>query len=454
MAAAKRRNADHSGRLTITQDLHDALVIYGLGQPESPVKLMTLSAQEALTTRAIRNARVILGGIAAEPQRLTEKLKLLNRRFVALMLEQLEVDGSTQEYLGYSRVVDEDSVWTLMMLRHALQYGGLIRVRSGKLQVTSRGRELQAVERAGELYGVILEALLTRVNLAMRDGYPEDSAMQDHIPFALFRLGTSIREPLPLFAFADRMPHDEDVWSSEPISGELLGLHAMRALHGGLTVRILRPLQEFGLIDCEQDASGSGFPRRGCSREELASWFNRHGDRCWNLTPLFDHVIALEVDGRLVSLEQVDTPQPVVTLFPPECVMSLEEAIGTFTEIAIQQEGLSAEVVGLAMTMLEIAVVSDTDEYADETPVEQAIVKMPMVVRMNVKRVDSIKHAALVALFSAVFSAFARWAEEIGQARYRISRSALMRLEPLDILDAENSAYPGVVGEFGAPWLN
>ncbi len=428
--------------------------MYGLGQPESPVKLTTLSVEEALTTRAVRNARVILGGIAAEPQRLTEKLKLLNRRFVTLMLEQLELDERTQGYLSWARVVDEDGVWSLMMLRLALQYGGLILVRGGKVQVTSRGRELLAVERAGELHRVLFETLFTQVNLALMDGYPEDSAMQDHMPFALFRLGTAIREPLPLSVFADRMPHEEELWPAEPTRGGLPGLHAMGDLYAGITMRVLEPLREFGLIDCGDSINGYASLGHGGSEADVVAWFNRNGDRRWSLTPLFDKAIAFEVDGRLVPFERLDAPRPVARPFPPEHVMSLKEAIDAFIAQAVGQDGRSAEALAIAMAILEVAAAFDSHESTDETPVEKSLGQMSALVQVNANRVDSSKHPEQIAVLAAAFSAFAIWAEEIGQARFRISRRAVMRMEPWVLLDVEESQSAGAAGGVGDPRLN
>ena len=420
---------NRKARFEVTPALMRALLEFDLTAKGSPILLTPLGARDALSTRVVRNARIMLAAIAEEPQRLTEKLGLLNRKFVTRMFDELELPEGLRRDRSYSRVLDEDGVRPMMWLRLALEFAEFTEVRSGRVHATERGRELLAEERAGEMHLELYLSVAREVNMAAFDSYPQDDEMLGHMPFVLFRLGTLLRKPLALTAFAERLPHDDDLWVvSQPVNFE--GVDPVRELATAFTIRVLEPLAEFGLLTSDDPMDGSTWPGRDATREEYVAWFNRDANRRWELTPLFDRFIAIRVDGTRVSLSAVDAPVPVEQPFPPTHVMGLSEAIDAFILTAGGGADTgTADALGDMLAILELAAQFAHCLDGDHTPVEHAVTLMPQAVGVVVRRKKSRDREIKTSLLAATFSAFALWAEDEGQARYRHTRKAVMQLE-------------------------
>jgi hypothetical protein len=230
-----------------------------------------LPLAELRGSRILVNARIFLKSVLDAGHVKATVANNLNRAFVHRMLEQLHFGpGFVEDVRRVCKVINEMDVWPLHILRVNLQMARLIARRKGKFVATRKGRELQSEARAGQLYELLFRTFFHTFNLAYLDRLADAYGFQHMIGVSLYALsrcandweGTqrltsvlvhpAVRESLP-----PRWQDREPVWLARS--------------------RLLRPLEDFGLIE-----------RRVVGRY----WFDELDEI--RKTPLFDRFLEFD----------------------------------------------------------------------------------------------------------------------------------------------------------------
>ena len=413
--------ADRPG-IPVSREALKVLASYPLGAEQSPLELQKLSDEEAQSTRMVRNAQLMLEALAQSPQPLTKKLGLLNRRFVRQMVEELEFPDDLVGPWATRGTLDEDQVWLILALRHVLRIAGLARTLHGKVLITKKGERLRDPRHASELYDLLFSTYFLRFNIASADMYHDDDAMQDHIAFTLFRLGTLLREPTPLAAITDKLPRDEAVWAGGHLLSEF-GINPDWQLHDALTRRVLIPLAEFGLLDYEPPPTDDGRP---------AIWLHRVESIRWVVTALFDRLVRLRIDDRLVDLAHVEPPRPVRTREPvgPTQWMSLSESIERFLRDMSGYDLRLATMLEGPLTLFEhSAGFQPLVSSDDKSPVERAISAIPWTINIAQRSFARRGRGELEPLATAL-TLYVVWCIDEGQVREEVGMGIIEGLKP------------------------
>ncbi len=424
--AKKKKAPDRRGRVQLTRAILDRMIEIPVGEDGCPIVISAPAAEEALSTRMVRNAISMLAALTAHPQKLTQKTRQLNRRFVRSMLEALEFDDDFAEIRLKWPVIDEDQVWPLARLRDLVQVARLARVHRAQLVITRRGDELRSPDRAGELHHTLLMTYLTRYNIAATDRYAEDHVMGGLLGPALFRFGTLLRKPLPLADFADRLPHDADVWEA-PLSLLEFGIDPGWQMQAAITRRVLEPLAEFGLL-----ASAAGEP----TGDKRTARLREDAVRRWQVTPLFDRVVALAADGCTLSLADVEVPLPpgARKLVPESQRMSVRESLDEYARSAAAGDPETAARLRQHLVFVErvSGVPFMTASVGSRTPIEATITRLPALLRtvtgksgLRETRADEVRVMAVIC------AGWVTWCVTHGQARHEVGAKALAELDPM-----------------------
>ena len=205
---------------------------------------------QALTTAelgdppVLHNARYLLAAAAATPIKATATSGNLARRFVEQAFVEMRWPAEyADDVRRYNKVIDEPDLTCLMLLRVALQNGGLLRKRNGCFHATRRARELLAAERVGELYAEVFTAYFEKTNLGFLDGMADDEAMQHSLPFTFERLHDDGHQWMTLPAFAELVVADEALWMRVERQTRFPDRQ------WAVTLRLVDPLVEFGLLE-------------------------------------------------------------------------------------------------------------------------------------------------------------------------------------------------------------
>lgn len=223
-----------------------------------PITLVgTLGADDVAHSAVFFNARYLLQAVATTPIPATKQLGNLTRGFVERAFADMRWPSEYAELVTLVNTrLDESDVSRLRLLRAALQNARLLRKYRGAFTATSRGRDLLAAGREGELYLELFEAYFEKTNLAFTDGYPEDPWLQHGVPHLLWLL-LSLREPgMTIADLAGELIVDTAAWpAAEYCSPTELLTSALRR-------RILEPLEDFGLVTVSRPPKPGAHPWR------------------------------------------------------------------------------------------------------------------------------------------------------------------------------------------------
>ena len=436
MGAKRTRRGDRT-TVEMTRELLRSIVDFPMCAPESPIILTRLSDDDADSTRIVRNARCMLDAMSEGPQKLTEKMHWLNRKFVRAMFEQFELDEDFAAIRSGWGVLDEDQVWPLSALRDVMQIAGLVRVLHGKLLITKRGQQLREPGRGGELHHLLFTTYFLRYNIAATDRFAEDPEMQNHFAFSLFRFGTLLRKPLPVADFAERLPHDDDLWMKYTSPSDF-AIDPDWELHGAMTRRILEPLVDFGLL-----ISAAGAP----VKDKLTALLRGDADRRWSITPLFDRFVSLRLEDRVVGLGDVSVPAPAGAqrMTPVDKRMSVRESVEVFSREVSGGDRAIEQMLAMRLMMLELVVAAPfmRSSSGSKAPIERAIAEIPRLMKMA-EGVDAQKSGiAETAVIAAVFASYVDWCMDVGQARHEVGARAMVALKrwlPDEIVAASHNS--------------
>lgn len=205
---------------------------------------LRLNGEIPLTTlgraRFLRNARTFLAEVDDAGGVKATEAGNLNRKFVGQMLDRLEFDP---EYLAdvrrMNKVINEEDVNDLHILRVILSVARLLKKRSGRFTVTRNGRAMLPEEKAGTLYRDLFYTFYRRFNLAYLGNW-DNPALQYGVPIVLFRLSSAARKWTPVRRLAETTLHEDALYPDPtwPNAGPFQYYD-----------RIIQPLVEFGLLE-------------------------------------------------------------------------------------------------------------------------------------------------------------------------------------------------------------
>lgn len=265
LAAANRRLAWLAGGLSSAQLRR---LVNGAWEGEDAVvridESLPLGALEA--SDLLVNARAFLATLIESDGVKATAAGNLTRAVVAELMERLRLEaGYIADVRRMNKVINEQDVWPLHIVRVLLEVGGLIQRRKGVFRATRRGRALVEERRAGELYAHLFRTHFQELNLAYVGG-PEAPLFQRTIAATLFFFGQKAR---------DWMTPEE--LAPEVILPQIYQEYASTRFPGRpefiLETQLLMPLEEFGLAEA-REAHGT-IPNLPAHRYRASPLFDR-----------------------------------------------------------------------------------------------------------------------------------------------------------------------------------
>lgn len=224
----------------------------------------------------LHNARGFLAALGEAGSVKATTAGNLPRAFVAELLARLRWPaGVVDEVHRFNRVVNEEDVFPLHVLRHVLVLAGLARRHRG-FRPTTAGRELLAEPRAGELFARLFVAFFRKLHLAYLDALPPHTGLQRTIAFSLLMLGREAGSWVTPEHLAPR------VWlpyAADPPTALEEKFGDMAPFRTGS--RLLEPLVGFGLLESRERPAANAWDRPYEVRK----------------TALFDRFLRFEVDA-------------------------------------------------------------------------------------------------------------------------------------------------------------
>ncbi len=227
--------------------------------PESPgVQIHATATEEQLArSYTLHNARVMLQAMADESAgvRATGNGNL-NRAFVRQMLAATRWPEGEVEYLRDTpRQLNEHDVPAVSGLRVVLELDSLLELRGRRFRVTEGGLELLHPGEAALLQADLVETTFCHYNLAYRDGMIDLPEFQDTVAFAMLVLARSDGRwlDLPDAATALLLPS---------VAAAIPGSDFYDPTESLVTLRLLRYLEELGLVECERRGDWRPIGRR------------------------------------------------------------------------------------------------------------------------------------------------------------------------------------------------
>ncbi len=253
-----------------------ALMDGGFGD-QSPLRLSeALNPTEVEGSGFLANARVILTALLETDGTAATVAGNLKRAFVAEMVERMRFEeGYLDDLFRMNKVINEEDVGSLHVLRVNLEVGGLVRLRKKRFVLTRKGRELAKPEAAGRLFAHLFRTYFGEFNIAYRSRGGVDPSLQSAVPLLLWQIGVRAREWVPLRTLAIQILPKRPGMPPAEGSGQWWEEEA------DLRWWVLRPLVRFGLL--EEEDTGEG-----------PSWSSRPEDARFRTTPLFGAFLRFE----------------------------------------------------------------------------------------------------------------------------------------------------------------
>lgn len=192
----------------------------------------------------LHDVRTILGALRDDGVMAVTQAGNLSRAVVKQLAPRLRASrGPFAEQLRAGKVVNEQDVLWLNVLRHVLTIAGLIVRRKG-FRITGRGRELVAGDRVGELYALLFETFFRKLNLQVLDRSDRHAGLQGTIAFSFFRLRTCARD----WSSPEKLAAEAWLESAkDPLAEYEIKYGDWR--HWSFRHRVLTPLVHFGLLE-------------------------------------------------------------------------------------------------------------------------------------------------------------------------------------------------------------
>ena len=248
---------------------------YHWGDAEFPLQFNhNLSLKEANQSIFFRNTVLFLNKLIEFKDKPTSTAKgNLNRKFVKMMFDEMELDGKYREStIGFNKVLNETDLFPLHIIKIVCKCAGLIENRSKKILLLKKHHHLLSEEKAGELYYLLFEAYFQKFNLAYLDRFPEMDGIQGTFDFSLYRLSVICND----YQSVEDLYYEIFLPAIMENIEDTLPEHRMK--ERVMTSRIIYPLFRFGLLE---------------GKFKQDKFFNRIDQA--RKTPLFDKFISLNL---------------------------------------------------------------------------------------------------------------------------------------------------------------
>jgi hypothetical protein len=243
---------------------------------------LDLTQEDVVGSDLLVNAQTFLATVAERGGVTCTAAGNLPRAFVADMMDTLRwPPGYVDQVKSANRVINEDDLVGLHILRVVLETGRAIRRVKNRFRVTGSAKHLWEERHAGTLYTRLFLTFFREFNLDYLGGRLENPAIQTTVAYSFYRLSRVARDWRRAGDLAQAILAPAALAAIREVADEW---------HVCVETcwRILDPLVEFGLLQ----ERGSGWSAEGRESE-------------FRLTPLF---------SRFLSFEFTDTPRPPLRL--------------------------------------------------------------------------------------------------------------------------------------------
>ncbi len=221
----------------------------------------------------LADARTLLEFVEAEGPVKETAAKYLPPAAVASLIPRLRIMRNPRYAfdLEYRKPKKEADVPWLDRLRGILMFAGLLARRKG-LRITPRGRELLADSRAGELFALLFRTVFRELDLTMFTRSTDHPRLQQTVAVSLYKLRTEARDWTSAQSLAESawLPSAKD----PPKPYEVDPKSDLRYIT--LKLRVLVPLEHFGLLDAKEQHG----------QERWDRWYE------FRVTPLYDRFLT------------------------------------------------------------------------------------------------------------------------------------------------------------------
>ena len=248
----------------------------GFGE-ESPLRLSeSLTVEELEGSAFLANARTFLTARLETDGTPATAAGNLKRVFVAEMIERMRFEEKyLDDLFRMNKVINEQDVGNLHVLRVNLEVGGLLKLRKERFTLTRKGKELAKPDQVGRLFAHLFRTYFGKFNIAYRSRGTGDPSLQRAVPLLLWQIGARARASISLRDLALRiLPRRPSI---PPPGGGPQWWEEESDLHWW----VLRPLREFGLLE-EQDLRPEG------------DWHWRPEEIRFRTTPLYEAFLRFE----------------------------------------------------------------------------------------------------------------------------------------------------------------
>jgi hypothetical protein len=221
-----------------------ALMNGGFGD-ESPLRLSEdVPPTELEGSGFLANAGAFLSALVETEGTPATAAGNLKRVFVAEMVERMQFEeGYLDGLFRMNKVINEEDVGLLHVLRVNLEVGGLLKLRKGRFVLTRKGKELAKSEAEGRLFAHLFRTYFGEFNIAYRSRGLADPSLQRAVPLFLWQIGVRAREWVSLRTLATQILPPKPGMPPAEGSGQWWEEEA------DLRWWVLRPLVLFGLLE-------------------------------------------------------------------------------------------------------------------------------------------------------------------------------------------------------------
>ncbi|MDP2182050.1 MAG: hypothetical protein Q8K99_05700, partial [Actinomycetota bacterium] len=208
----------------------------------------SIAAEDLAGSCLLHNARFLLEAAAREPIIATKTLGNLNRRFVGLALEGMRwPEGYIEGVRFLNKVVDEEDLHRLNLLRIALVNGGMLRRHRGAFVTTKRGRHLIEPGREGALFLALWVAYFLETNLGYTDRMPDDPVLQFCFGSIMLAAVDAEERWVGIEELRRYVVVGHGIWDRE----EYYPGGQRDSIDLAVQLRLLEPLEDFGLVEID-----------------------------------------------------------------------------------------------------------------------------------------------------------------------------------------------------------
>ena len=243
-----KRNSDpEMGNLSPNQV--SSLIYINWDDENCPMKFnKNLTPEDLKLSRFFNNTRLFLKTlIELSDEDTATTTGNLNRKLVKFVFDKLDIKADYRDtIIRYNKVLNEEDVFPLHIIRIVCEAGELIHKRSKKIVFKKNYHNLLSDENAGELYWFLFRAFFEGLNLGCLDRYPKATDLQETIGYSFYRLSTLCNEYKTIEELYRQILLPKVIGNIEKTDSPIIDKS------GIIKTRIIKPLEEFGLVECQR----------------------------------------------------------------------------------------------------------------------------------------------------------------------------------------------------------